>query len=136
MQNYNQAIIDEFRANAGKVGGRFEGRTLLLLHSKGARTGEERVNPLAYTKDGDRFIVVASKGGAPENPDWYYNLIANPEATVELGTQTLRVRASIPDRAERDRLFEQMAAEMPGFADYQRNTKRVIPVVVLEPIGE
>jgi deazaflavin-dependent oxidoreductase (nitroreductase family) len=135
LNNFNQSIIDEFRANAGVVGGAFEGATLLLLHSKGAKTGEERTNPLAYTKDGDRFLVIASKGGAPTNPDWYYNLIAHPEATVEVGTETVSVRAAVPDGAERDRLFQQMAAQMSAFSQYQRNTKRVIPVVVLERTG-
>jgi deazaflavin-dependent oxidoreductase (nitroreductase family) len=90
---------------------------------------------VAYTKDGDRLVIIASKGGAPTNPDWYYNLLAHPDVTVELGKESFQARASIPERAERDRLFDQMAAQMPGFADYQRNTKRVIPVVVLERTG-
>jgi deazaflavin-dependent oxidoreductase (nitroreductase family) len=89
---------------------------------------------VAYTKDGDRFVIIASKGGAPTNPAWYHNLRANPEATVEVGTETFRVRATFPDRAERDRLFDAMSRVMPGFAEYQQNTTRVIPVVVLERI--
>lgn len=134
MQDFNRQIISEFRANGGKVGGQFEGTPLLLLTHRGAKSGQERTNPLAYTTDGDRLVVIASKGGASTNPDWYYNLLANPEAKVEAGTDEFSVRASVPDRAERDRLFGQMAAQMPGFADYQRNTKRTIPVVVLERI--
>lgn len=135
MNDFNQQIIEEFRANEGKVGGPFQGATLLLLKSTGAKTREVRTNPVAYTKDGELLVIIASKGGAPTNPDWYYNLVANPDATVELGTEEFPVRASVPDRAERDRLFDQMSARMPGFADYQRKTKRLIPVVVLERIG-
>lgn len=135
MNDYNQQIIEEFRANEGKVGGPFEGATLRLLTSTGARSGQIRTNPLAYTMDGDRFVVIASKGGAPTNPDWYYNLRANPQASVEVGTDSFRVRAGFPKGEERDRLFGQMAAKMPGFADYQRKTSRVIPVVVLERVG-
>jgi deazaflavin-dependent oxidoreductase (nitroreductase family) len=87
----NKHIIDEFRANEGRVGGRFEGRTLLLLHNKGAKSGEERINPVAYVRDGERFVVIASKGGAPTNPNWYYNLLANPQVTIEVGTETFNV---------------------------------------------
>ena len=134
MNEFNQRIIDEFRANEGKVSGMFQDAPLLLLTATGARTGRKATSPVAYTKDGDRFVIIASKGGAPTNPAWYHNLRANPEATVEVGTETFRVRATIPDRAERDRLFEAMSKVMPGFAEYQQNTTRVIPVVVLERI--
>ena len=134
MNEFNQRIIDEFRANEGKVSGMFQDAPLLLLTATGARTGRKTTSPVAYTKDGDRFVIIASKGGAPTNPAWYHNLRANPEATVEVGTETFRVRATIPDRAERDRLFEAMSKVMPGFAEYQQNTTRVIPVVVLERI--
>ena len=127
----NQAIIDEFRANAGKVGGPFAGRTLLLLHTVGAKSGQPRVNPVAYVRDGDRLVVIASKGGAPTNPDWYYNLIANPLVTVEVGTEQFQVRAAIAAEPERTRLYGQMVAVMPGFADYERKTTRVIPVFIL-----
>lgn len=130
--NFNQQIIDEFRANGGKVGGMFEGAPMLLLTTTGARSGQSRVSPLVYTTDGDRMVIIASKGGAPTNPDWFHNLRANPEVTLEVGTETFPARASVPDGEERQRLWDQMAAQMPGFGDYQRNTTREIPVVVLE----
>jgi deazaflavin-dependent oxidoreductase (nitroreductase family) len=129
---WNAAIIREFRANGGKVGGQFEGTPLLLLQTRGAKSGQERVNPLVYTTDGDRLVVIASKGGAPSNPDWYYNLVSNPEVTVEVGTEQFTARATVPEEPERSRLYDQMAAKMPVFARYQRNTQRSIPVVVLE----
>ncbi|HEY0605849.1 MAG TPA: nitroreductase family deazaflavin-dependent oxidoreductase [Herpetosiphonaceae bacterium] len=129
---WNTAIINEFRANNGKVSGRFEGTPLLLLHTTGAKSGVERINPLAYTQDGERLIIIASKGGAPTNPDWYHNILANPAVTVEVGNEHFPARAIAAEEPERTRLFEQMAAVMPGFADYQRNTSRTIPVIVLE----
>lgn len=131
---YNRAIIAEFRANEGRVGGPFEGRPMLLLSTVGARSGQTRTSPLVYTTDGERFVIMASKGGAPTNPDWYYNLLANPVVTVEVGTEQFQARASVAEGEERTRLFDQMAAQMPGFAEYQRNTERQIPVVVLERI--
>src|ERR1051325_2475684 len=100
----NQRIIDEFRENEGKVGGRFEGKTLLLLHTQGAKTHEERINPVAYVKDDGRFVVIASKGGAPTNPNWYYNLVANPFVTVEVGTEQFQARATVAEEPERTRL--------------------------------
>jgi deazaflavin-dependent oxidoreductase (nitroreductase family) len=130
----NKKIIDEFRANGGKVGGPFAGKTLLLLHTKGAKSGQERINPVACIKDGDRLVVIASKGGAPTHPDWYYNIIANPLATVEVGTEKFQVRAAISEEPERTRLYNQMVAMMPGFDDYRRKTTRVIPVIVLTPV--
>lgn len=130
--NFNQQIIDEFRANGGKVGGMFEGAPMLLLTTTGAKSGQPRVSPLVYSTDGDRMVIMASKGGAPTNPDWFHNLRANPEVTLEVGTETFPARASVPDGEERQRLWDQMVAQMPGFADYQRNTTREIPVVVLE----
>jgi deazaflavin-dependent oxidoreductase (nitroreductase family) len=129
--NWNQAIIDEFRANSGKVGGRFEGKTLLILHSVGAKSGQERINPTAYVMDGDRLVIIASKGGAPTNPDWYYNILANPLVTVEVGTGKFQALAEITQEPERIRLFNLMVGMMPGFADYQQKTKRVIPVITL-----
>lgn len=129
----NKKIIEEFRANAGKVGGRFEGKTLLLLHTKGAKSGEERINPVACVRDGDRLVVIASKGGAPTHPDWYYNVVANPRVTVEVGTETIKVNASVADEPERTRLYNKMVEMMPTFDDYRRNTTRVIPVIVLTP---
>ncbi len=127
----NQAIIDEFRANAGKVGGPFAGSTLLLLHTIGAKSGQSHVNPVAYVRDGDRLVIIASKGGAPTNPDWYYNLVAHPLATVEVGTERFQVQATIAVEPERRRLYNQMVAMMPGFADYERKTTRIIPVFIL-----
>jgi deazaflavin-dependent oxidoreductase (nitroreductase family) len=132
--NWNQAIIDEFRANAGKVGGRFEGKTLLILHTVGAKSGQERINPTAYVGVGDRLVIIASKGGAPTNPDWYYNILANPLVTVEVGTEQFQAQAIIVKEPERTRLFNQMVEMMPGFADYQQKTTRVIPVIALTRI--
>ncbi len=130
----NQKIIDEFRANQGKVGGPFAGRTLLLLHTKGARSGQERVNPVAYVRDGDRLVVIASKGGAPTNPNWYYNLAANPLVTVEVGTDKFQARAKVVDEPERTRLYDKMVEMMPGFDEYRKKTTRKIPVIVLTPV--
>jgi len=131
--DWNSGIIAEFRANGGKVGGRWAGRTLLLLHTTGAKSGQRRVNPLAYTRDGDRLVVIASKGGAPTNPDWYYNLLANPLVTVEVGTEQFQARATVAAEPERTRLYDQMVKVMPGFAEYQRKTTRRIPVITLLP---
>lgn len=133
--DFNERLIAEFRENGGKVGGQFAGAPLLLLSTTGARSGQVRTTPLVYTADGDRFVIIASKGGAPTNPDWYHNLRANSDATVELGTETFTARATVPDGEERDRLYDQMATKMPNFAEYQRNTERRIPVVVLERAG-
>jgi deazaflavin-dependent oxidoreductase (nitroreductase family) len=129
---FNRQLIEEFRANEGKVGGMFAGAPLLLLTTTGAKSGQQRVAPLAYTTDNGRLVVIASKGGAPTHPDWFHNLRANPEATIEVGTETFPVRAIFPEGAERQRLFDQMAAQMPNFAEYQRNTTRKLPVFVLE----
>ena len=133
-QDWNMAIIEEFRANGGKVGGMFAGRTLLLLHTSGAKSGQPRINPVAYVKDGDRFVIVASKGGAPTNPDWYYNLVAQPDVTVEVGTEQLQVHATVAAEPERTRLYQQMVAMMPGFAEYEQKTTRKIPVIILTRI--
>lgn len=130
----NQAIITEFRTNQGKVGGRFEGRTLLLLHTIGAKSHEPRINPVAYINDGDRYVVIASKGGAPTNPDWYYNLLANPLVTIEVGTKQFQVKAAPAEEPERTRLYNKMVEMMPSFADYREKTSRVIPVFVLTPV--
>lgn len=127
----NRKIVEEFRANGGKVGGHFEGKTLLLLHTRGAKSGRERINPLATVQDGDRMVVIASKGGAPSHPDWYYNVVANPLVTVETGTETFQARAAVADEPERTRLYNKMVEMMPRFAEYRRNTTRQIPVIVL-----
>lgn len=132
---YNQNLIAEFRANGGKVTGRFAGRPVLILTTTGAKSGERRTIPLVYTTDGDRLVIIASKGGAPTNPDWYHNLRANPEATVELPGETFKVRARVAEGDERRRLFDAQAALMPGFADYEKKTTRQIPVLVLERVS-
>ena len=130
----NMGIIQEFRANAGKVGGPFAGKSLLLLHTVGAKSGEPRINPVACIRDGDRLVIIASKGGAPTNPDWYHNILANPLVSVETGTDQFQARATIAVEPERTRLYNKMAEMMPGFAEYQRKTTRVIPVVILMPM--
>lgn len=130
---WNRKIVEEFRANDGKVGGPFAGVPLLLLHHRGARTGTERINPLAYRRDGDRYVVFGSKGGAPDNPDWYHNVVANPDVTIEVGTDTATARARVAEGDERDHIWSLQKAEFPAFADYERKTSRQIPVVVLEP---
>ena len=132
---FNRQLIEEYRANEGKVTGMFAGAPLLLLTTTGARSGQPRVAPLAYTTDNGRWVVIASKGGAPTHPDWYYNLHANPDVTVEVGTESFPARATITTGAERQSLFDQMAARMPNFAEYQRNTVRQLPVIVLERTG-
>ena len=130
--NFNQKIIEEFRSNAGKVGGPFEGAPILLLHTTGAKSGQERVNPLAYGTDGDRLVVFGSKGGAPNHPDWYHNLRANPQTRVEVGTDTFDVTARTAEGEERERLWSRQKQVMPGFADYEQKTARQIPVIILE----
>jgi len=134
VNEWNRKIIDEFRANKGKVGGMFEGRTLLLLHTKGAKSRRERINPVAYVRDGEKFVVIASKAGAPTNPDWYYNIVANPELNVEVGTETFRVHATVTEEPERTRLYDKMVEMMPGFDEYRHKTTRKIPVIVLTPL--
>jgi deazaflavin-dependent oxidoreductase (nitroreductase family) len=128
---YNNELIEKFRANNGAMP---NGSSLLLLGTTGARSGQPRVNPLAYTRDGDRYVVIASKGGYATNPDWYHNLVANPEVTVEVGDKRFAARAIVTEGSERERLFNAQAALMPNFADYQTKTTRQIPVIVLEPI--
>lgn len=131
MPDWDKPIIDEFHANAGKVGGRFEGKTMLLLHSTGAKSGKTHVTPAIYTRDGERYIVAASFGGAPKDPDWYRNLVANPLASVEVGTEEFQVRAEVIPEPDRTRLYKQMIDMMDSFADYEKMTTRVIPIVAL-----
>ena len=128
---WNKSIIEEFRANEGRVGGRFEGRLLLLLHHTGAKTGLPRLNPLAYMMDGERYVLIASKGGAPTHPDWYYNLLAHPNVTVEMGTETFAAVAKLASDPERTRLFDEMAARNPVFTTYKSKTTRTFPVFTL-----
>lgn len=131
MSDWNDKIIAEFRANDGKVGGPFEGATLLLLHTTGAKSGKERVNPLMCYADGDRYVVVASKAGAPSHPDWYHNVVANPEVSVEVGTEHFDALAIIADEPERTELYSKMEAISAGFTEYKNKTDRVIPVIIL-----
>ncbi len=132
-QDFNAQIIEEFRANEGRVGGMFEGSTLLLLHHVGAKSGKDRVNPLMFNRDGDRYVIFASKAGAPTNPDWYHNLKAHPDVQIEVGTDTIDVVAAEAAGEDRERLFRTQAERSPQFADYQAKTARVIPVIVLTP---
>ncbi len=132
---FNEALIAEYRANGGKVTGPFAGSPLLLLTTTGAKSGRPRTTPIVYTTDGERLIVIASKGGAPSHPDWYHNLVTHPEVTVELGNEQFQARASVAEGQERERLYNLQAALMPGFAEYQQKTSRQIPVVILERIG-
>ena len=131
MHDFNTQIINEFRANGGKVGGNFEGAPLLLLHSTGAKSGEERVHPIVYQAVGDGYAVIASKAGAPSHPAWYHNLVANPSASIEVGTETVPVQATVLEGDERSQIWERQKELMPGFADYEKATDRVIPVVLL-----
>jgi deazaflavin-dependent oxidoreductase (nitroreductase family) len=132
-EDFNARIIDQFHANGGRVGGMFEGTPLLLLHHTGAKSGKHRINPLAYNRDGNRYVVFASKAGAPTNPNWYHNLKAHPEVTIEVGTETLNVVAREATGEERERLFSAQAERSPQFAEYQRKTDRFIPVIILTP---
>ena len=131
---FNKGIIDEFRANAGKVGGQFAGADLLLLTTTGAKSGQRRVSPLAYFRIDGKLIIIGSFAGAPVNPAWVHNLRADPAAHVEVGTDSFDVTARELPAAERDELFDKVAAAAPGFAEYQSNTRRVIPLFELQPV--
>jgi len=131
MSDWNEKIIEEFRANDGKVGGPFDGAPLLLLTSTGAKTGEARTTPLMYLADQGRYVVFASKGGAPTNPDWFHNLMADPDATVEVGTERFPVTAVVTEGAERDALFARQVEAFPQFGEYEEQTDRVIPAIAL-----
>ncbi len=133
MSDWNAKVIDEFRSNEGKVAS-FARQPLLLLTHRGARTGSGRTNPLAYFRDGDDYVVVASKGGAPTNPDWYHNLLAHPDATIEVGTDELAVTARPADEQERERLWAMITSANPAFAEYETKTERRIPVMILTPV--
>ena len=132
MSDFNTQIVEEFRANDGVVGGMFEGAALLLLNHTGRKSGKSFVAPLVYFTDNERLVIVASKGGAPENPEWYHNLNSTPDITVEIGAETKSVRASEIVGAERDRIFADIAAKAPGFGEYQKNTSRIIPLFYLD----
>ncbi len=130
--DWNRQTMEAFRANGGKVGGMWEGRPLLLLTTSGAKSGKHYTNPVMYLRDGDRLLVFASKGGAPTNPDWYHNLVAHPEVTVEVGNETYQATATVLEGEERDRFYAKQAELYPQFGEYQARTTRKIPVVALE----
>ena len=133
-EDFNGKVIAEFRANAGKVGGPFQGAPVLLLHHTGAKSGTERVNPLMYQQVGDSYAIFASRGGAPSNPDWYYNLAAHPDTTIEMGTDTIRVRARVANPDERGPIWDKQKETYPQFAGYEQTSGgRQIPVVLLDP---
>lgn len=131
LQDFNNQVIAEFRANAGVVGGQMAGMPLLLLHTTGAKSGQPRVNPLAYLADGDRYVIIASFAGADNHPPWFHNLLANPDVTIEVGAETFDARATVAAEPERTALYAKVAGAMPVFAEYQSKTERVIPVVLL-----
>lgn len=131
MQDFNKKVIDEFRANQGKVGGQFKGMPLLLLTTRGAKSGISRTNPLAFIRDGDRYVIIASFAGAPKNPPWYHNLVANPIVRVEVGGQSFDARAEVVKEPERSALYQKVEAAMPVFSEYKRKTQRSIPVIAL-----
>jgi deazaflavin-dependent oxidoreductase (nitroreductase family) len=136
MENFNDKVIKEFRENDGKVGGMFEGAPVLLLHHAGAKTGTQRVSPLMYQQVGDSFAIFGSKAGAPSNPDWYYNLAAHPDATIELGRATVKVKARVASPDERGPIWEKQKQLAPGFAEYETNAApRQIPVILLDPVA-
>ncbi len=132
VNEFNRSVIEEFRANGGKVGGPFEGAPVLLLTTIGAKSGERRTTPVMYLPDADRMVVFASKAGAPTNPAWYHNLVADPRATVEVGTETVDVDAVVTEGQERERLYNRQADLYPQFGEYARKTTRQIPVVALQ----
>ena len=134
FDEWNKKIVEEFRANGGKLGGQFADVRILLLYTKGRRSGKEFLNPLAYYADGDRYLVFGSKGGADTHPDWYLNLVAAPTAHIEVGTESFDVRVTELQGEERDRLYAAQAKLMPNFAEYQEKTTRLIPVVALSRV--
>ena len=131
VKDFNKSIIDEFRANGGAVAGQFASVPLLLLTTTGAKSGQSRTNPLAYLADGDRCIIIASYAGGPKNPPWYYNLAANADVTVEVGSETFAAQATVLDEPERTEMYNRVADAMPAFAEYQSKTTRLIPVIAL-----
>jgi deazaflavin-dependent oxidoreductase (nitroreductase family) len=135
VNDWNAQIIEEFRANGGKLGGNFDGAGILLLHTIGKKTGRERVNPMMYRKVDGGYAVFASKAGAPTNPDWYHNLVANPHVQAEIGATTMALTARVADDSERELIWAAHKADNPGFAEYERRTTRQIPVVILEPVS-
>jgi deazaflavin-dependent oxidoreductase (nitroreductase family) len=132
VSDFNTQIIEEFRANEGQVGGMFKGASMILLHTTGAKSGKERVNPLVYQADGDRYVIFASFAGSPTNPAWYHNLVAHPDVTVEVGSERFPVHARVAEGEERERLWTRQKERVSTFAEYESKTTRAIPVIVLE----
>jgi deazaflavin-dependent oxidoreductase (nitroreductase family) len=133
MAEFNQKVIEEFRSSGGKVGGAFAGAPMIIVTHTGAKSGRTHTTPLVYSKDGDRYVIIASKAGSPTNPAWYHNLIAHPDVTAEIGTATRAFRARTAPTAEREPIWRKQKHDYPGFADYEKKTSREIPVVILEP---
>jgi len=132
QKEYNRKLIEDFRANRGASDGPFAGRPLLLLTTIGAKTGQRRTTPMMYVPDGERLLVIASNAGAPAHPDWYRNLLAHPEVTVEVGAETFDARAKVLEGAERQRLWDSIVASYPFFTEHQAKISREIPLVALE----
>lgn len=132
FNEFNRSVVEEFRANEGKVTGMFAGAPMILVTHRGAKSGKEYTSPLVHTRDGDAYVIIASKAGAPDDPQWFRNLVANPDVTVEVGAEKFAARARVAEGAERDRLFRAQADAMPNFDEYATKTTRTIPVVVLE----
>jgi deazaflavin-dependent oxidoreductase (nitroreductase family) len=133
---FTRMLIDDMRSHGGQVTmGPMAGRPLMVLTTKGAKTGEQRTAIVTYTRDGNRYVIAASKSGAPNHPSWYHNLRANPEVTVEVGGETFKARATVTTGEERDRLWEQHAAQRPEFREYPKKTDRVIPMILLDPVA-
>ena len=135
MLDFNEKVIKEFRENKGIVGGPFDGANMLLLTTIGSHTGKLRTTPLVYLKDGQRYIVIASKGGAPDNPQWFNNIVALPQVTIEVGTERIECTAEVMQEPERTQLYTRQEEVMPGFVEYRENTDRVIPVIAITPIS-
>jgi deazaflavin-dependent oxidoreductase (nitroreductase family) len=131
MDEFNEGVIKEFRANQGVVGGQMKGMPVLLITMTGAKTGRTITKPLVYSRDGDRIVIIASYAGAVHNPPWYHNLVANPDVTVELGGETFKAKAAVAPASDRQRLYDQQAKQMPIFTEYQKKTTRQIPVLLL-----
>jgi deazaflavin-dependent oxidoreductase (nitroreductase family) len=135
FHDFNRSLIEDLRANRGKAtGGPFLGRNLVILTTKGAKSGETRENPLVYTRDGDNYVIVASKGGAPKHPNWYHNLLAHPDVTAEIGGERFKAHARVAADSDYERLYQNHAKYMPQFNDYRQKTSRKIPVVILERV--
>jgi deazaflavin-dependent oxidoreductase (nitroreductase family) len=133
-QEWNKHIIEEFRANRGKLGGYFADVNVLLLHTRGAKSKKPHITPVVYLKDGGSYVIIAAKQGAPTNPDWYYNLLAHPDVILEVGTEQFKAHATVPERPERDRIFADAVKQLPRFGEDQKNTSRIIPVVLLQRV--